>query len=103
MTKLVDLAKVFANYKIFPCNCFGDGTPVRVFQQMYPNDHYSKEVELFFLQQDYESVRRGADLPYKVQPRFFAFLCKGRHCSITGMGQIAFRRSLRSNGASVLS
>ncbi len=64
MTKIEKLAQLFAKYKIYPERCYHENTPVRVFQRVFPNNHYSKDLETFLSYQNYEPTKRGADLPF---------------------------------------
>lgn len=64
MQNLEVLAKTFADYKIIPKNCYVDNSPVRVFQRLFPDDHYAKDIERFIFYNNYERLRRGSDLPW---------------------------------------
>ena len=64
MVSIINLAKLFAEYKIYPRQLFSEDSPVRAFQRIYPDNHYSTQIEQFLAQQNYEPVRRGADLPW---------------------------------------
>ncbi len=61
---LDDLSRLYAKYKIYPGKRFHSTTPVRVFQDMRPQDHFAIEVERILRDQTYAPERRGADLPY---------------------------------------
>lgn len=61
--KIEDLAKIFAKYEIYPKNGYTRGTPARLFQEKYPENYYSKNLERFLRYQDYQ-VETGADLPW---------------------------------------
>lgn len=58
------LAKLFSKFKTYPLGKYGDKSPVRVFQKMYPDDHYSRDLEVFLHFQNYMPEQRGADLPW---------------------------------------
>lgn len=58
------VAKLFAKYKVCSKNCYGNDSPVKVFQKTYPDNHYSKELEVFLSYQDYLPTQRGADLSW---------------------------------------
>lgn len=64
MKKINELAQLFAKYKIYPKSCYNDCSPARVFQRMFPENHYSKDLETFLSCQNYKSTQRGADLPW---------------------------------------
>ena len=64
MTRIEKLARLFARYKIYSKNCYIDYSPARIFQKMFPEDHYSRDMEEFFSYQDCEPAQRGADLPW---------------------------------------
>jgi hypothetical protein len=64
MKKISELAKLFAEYKIYPQIRYNDCSPVGVLQKKYPGNHYSKDLELFLSYQNYKPTRRGADLPW---------------------------------------
>lgn len=64
MRKIAELAQLFAKYKIYPKKCYNDRSPTRVFQKMFPENHYSEDLETFLSHQNYEPTKRGADLPW---------------------------------------
>ncbi|MBS4031994.1 MAG: hypothetical protein KGZ63_11330 [Clostridiales bacterium] len=64
MNKLQELSVIFKNYKIFPLACYKNGAPLRRFQELYPADHYSSQIEAFMQYHDYPHVPRGSDLPW---------------------------------------
>ena len=64
MKKISELAQLFAKYKIYPQSCYNDCSPVRVFQGMFLENHYSKDLETFLYYQNYKPTQRGADLPW---------------------------------------
>ncbi|MFH1423497.1 MAG: hypothetical protein ABIG29_00885 [Candidatus Nealsonbacteria bacterium] len=64
MKKISELAKLFVEYKTYPQIRYNDCSPVRAFQRMFPENHYSKGLETFLSYQDYEPGQRGADLPW---------------------------------------
>lgn len=59
-----NLSHIFAEYKICANQLFKEDSPVRVFQRLYPNNHYSMQIEEFLKYHNYEPVRRGADLSW---------------------------------------
>lgn len=64
MEKIRELAKLFTEYKTYPQSCFSDSTPAKIFQRMFPENHYSTDLEKFLSYQNYEPTQRGADLPW---------------------------------------
>jgi len=64
MKKISELAQLFAKYKIYPQSCYNDCSPVRIFQGMFLENHYSKDLETFLYYQNYKPTQRGADLPW---------------------------------------
>ena len=62
--RIKKLAQLFAKYKVYPKSCYGYYSPVRAFQRIFPENHYSKELETLLSCQDYDPVQRGADLPW---------------------------------------
>lgn len=64
MEKMDKLAQLFAKYKIYSNVCYHGHSPVKVFQGMFPHDHYSQDLKAFLLYQNYEPEQRGADLPW---------------------------------------
>ncbi len=64
MKKINELAQLFARYKIYPRNCYNSRSPAMVFQRMFPENHYSKDLKTFLSYQDYKPTQRGADLPW---------------------------------------
>lgn len=64
MNVISDLSKMYSEYKIYPACTFYKGTPMKVFQEMYPSNYYSREINIFLQEHDYMPIRRGADLPW---------------------------------------
>lgn len=62
--RLEELAQLFARYQIYPMSCYGADSPVRVFQRMFPAEHYGRDLEILLRFQDYAPQQRGADLPF---------------------------------------
>jgi len=62
--KIELLSEIFSPYKIYPLLRYTEGSPVRNFQKLYPENYYSKAIEIFLSKHDYEPIRRGADLPW---------------------------------------
>ena len=58
------LAQLFPRFGTYPVSCYETNSPVRVFQKMFPDDHYSRDLETFLQFQDYTPEQRGADLPW---------------------------------------
>lgn len=54
----------FAQYKTYPLIRFIGDSPLRKFQELYPSNHYSIEIENFLAYHNYDPIRRGADLPW---------------------------------------
>ncbi|GEN36697.1 hypothetical protein [Aneurinibacillus danicus] len=64
MNKIEALARMFSMYSIYPASCYVDNSPVRIFQKMFPDNHYARDMELFLKEQQHNPQRRGADLPW---------------------------------------
>lgn len=64
MDRITQLTKIFADYQIYSKQLYLSNTPVRIFQQMYPLNHYSNQMETFLQHHNYTPVRRGTDLPW---------------------------------------
>jgi hypothetical protein len=64
MDDLKKLATLFNEYQIYPKSKYTPGTPLKEFQKLYPNNHYTLEIEQILNEQDYPSIKRGADLPW---------------------------------------
>jgi hypothetical protein len=64
MEKIIQLSKLFAEYQLYPNQCFSNDTPVKAFQRMYPDNSYAVQVDCFLKEHDYRPTRRGADLPW---------------------------------------
>lgn len=62
--RLEELARLFAGYRIYPASCYRADSPARVFQRMFPAEHYSRDIEILLRLQDYAPRQRGADLPF---------------------------------------
>ncbi|MBA4603423.1 hypothetical protein [Thermoactinomyces mirandus] len=62
--KIRKLAKLFAEHKTHPYERYRDNSPAIVFQKMFPDNHYSKDLNIFFHYQDYSTDQIGADLPW---------------------------------------
>lgn len=58
------LSKIYSKYRTYSLECYIEDSPVRVFQKLYPNNHYSQDIELFLAQHNYSATKRGADLPW---------------------------------------
>jgi hypothetical protein len=61
---ITKLAGIFKNYKTYPKECFGDGSPVQVFKKMFPDDPYARDLQAFISLQNYKPTQRGSDLPW---------------------------------------
>ncbi|MBU2633267.1 hypothetical protein KJ751_02055 [Patescibacteria group bacterium] len=68
--KIKQLAQIFAKYKICPQDCYDEFSSVRVFQKMFPDNYFSKDLETLISYQLYEPIQRGADLPWWGQKYF---------------------------------
>lgn len=55
---------IFKAYKTFPLGYYNSGTPLRRFQELYPTNHYSLQVEAFMQHHNYSPVQRGSDIPW---------------------------------------
>lgn len=64
MSVINELSKLYAEYKIYPAGTYHTGTPMQVFQELYPTDYYAREITVFLQEQVYMPFRRGADLPW---------------------------------------
>lgn len=62
--RIGNLASIFSKYRIYPKDRYGERSPVRVFQHMFPNNHFSNDVEVLLNYQDYQTNQIGADLPW---------------------------------------
>lgn len=62
--KIIELSLTFALHKTYPISKFVDDSPLRKFQELYPSNHYSIEIEKFLAYHSYSLIRRGADLPW---------------------------------------
>ena len=62
--KIEELAHLFTKFRIYSNKCYNDGSPVVIFQKMFPDDDYSQYLKTFLASQDYVHDRRGADLPW---------------------------------------
>jgi len=62
--KIEELAKLFSKFSIYSNRCYKDETPVKIFQKMFPDDHYSRDLRTLLDSQNYMPERRGADLPW---------------------------------------
>jgi len=61
---IIKLAKIFQEYKIYPNRKYKNNTPVHWFLQDFKEDSYTKDLKEFLKYQDYNTNRRGADLPW---------------------------------------
>ncbi len=64
MNQIIKLSNIFVPYKIYPASKCVSGSSLRCFQQLYPKNYYSLQVELFLHSHMYKPVQRGADLPW---------------------------------------
>lgn len=64
MNQLLKLAELFAEYKLYPSECFTNSSIAHIFQSTHSNDNYSKDLYKILLKQQYRPEQRGADLPY---------------------------------------
>ncbi|OCA85962.1 hypothetical protein A8F94_14035 [Bacillus sp. FJAT-27225] len=64
MDTILSLAKAFSGYKIYPKEKFTSGTPVAVFQHLYPSNYFTRDVKAMLNHQNYPSIKKGADLPW---------------------------------------
>lgn len=60
------LAELYASYKIYPKSRYTEQTPIGIFEQapLLQKDHYLIKLANFLDKNNYEPIRRGADLPY---------------------------------------
>lgn len=64
MNIISKLSSIYSEYKIFPLSTFHQSTPLKVFQAMFPENYYIKDMDIFLMEHDYNKIRRGADLPW---------------------------------------
>lgn len=76
-----ELAALFAKYKTHPKSRFDGTSAARVFQKMFPNNHYSKDIGTFLQAQNYKPAQRGADMPWWGL-NFFTDLPKRKVCIV---------------------
>lgn len=62
--KIEELAQLFAKHKTYSHKCYGSHSPVEIFQRMFPDDPYGRDLKTFLACQNYVPERRGADLPW---------------------------------------
>lgn len=62
--KIIKLSEIFSEYNIYQLKSYSENTPVRVFQKLFPNHYYSKDIKEFLSLHNYKSLKRGADLPW---------------------------------------
>jgi len=58
------LFELFALYNIYPKKCYTEFSPVKIFQKLYPNNYFCKDLDDLIAKQNFESTQRGADLPW---------------------------------------
>ena len=90
----MELSKLYSEYKIYPQNAFHTGTPVRVFQDMLPDNYFSKDINAFLEYHNYKATKRGADLPWWGEKYFI--------CGNDKKYMIVSRDSLSPNAGSVV-
>ena len=61
---LMELSNIFVPYKIYPAGKYTPHSPLRCFQQLYPENYYSSQIESFLSIHKYSPTQRGADLPW---------------------------------------
>lgn len=59
-----DLSLIYSKYNIYPYSSFSKGTPVQLFRDMFPENHYARDLSIFLNYQKYAPKQRGADLPW---------------------------------------
>lgn len=64
MKIISELSSIYSEYKIFPLDTFRQNTPLKVFETMFPENYYKKDMDAFLLKHDFRAIRRGADLPW---------------------------------------
>jgi len=64
MNQILKLAEIFAEYKLYPSECFDNTSIAHIFQSTHSTDNYSKDLHKILLMQQYKPEQRGADLPY---------------------------------------
>ncbi|MDD4333419.1 MAG: hypothetical protein PHT51_04890 [Patescibacteria group bacterium] len=62
--KKKELFKLFSYYKIYPKECYKEHSPVKVFQKLYPDNYFSKDLDELLKFHNYKQTKRGADLPW---------------------------------------
>ena len=61
---ILKLSELFKEYNIYPLKSYSENTPIRVFQELFPDHYYSKDIEKFLSLHKYKSLKRGSDLPW---------------------------------------
>ena len=64
MRRLEVLSELYAEYNIFSEECYGLGSPVKEYMQMYPKHYYCQDIIKFLKHHKYNPEKRGADLPW---------------------------------------
>ena len=58
------LYEIFKEYNIYPQDKFIKGTAIRVFEELYPDNHYTKDFKELLKKQETKPTQRGADLSW---------------------------------------
>lgn len=58
------LSEAFSKYYLFPSSCYIGGRPLRVFQELYPQNYYLVQVDQFLFNHQYPPKQRGSDMPW---------------------------------------
>jgi hypothetical protein len=64
MSRISSLGELFAEYKVYPNECFPETSTVRKFQKTHPWDPYAQDLNKLLPLQQYNPQQRGADLPW---------------------------------------
>jgi len=64
MENINELAQLFVEYNIYPQSCYKPNSTAIIFQNKFPDNHYSKHLKVFLSHQECKSTQRGADLPW---------------------------------------
>jgi hypothetical protein len=64
MKEINKLANLFAEYRIYPREKYGNRSAISVFHNMYPDNYYSEASRFLIDKQNYNPEQRGADLPW---------------------------------------
>ena len=58
------LSEAFSKYFLFPSSCYSVGSPLRFFQELYPQNYYSVQAGQLLISHLYPPTQRGSDMPW---------------------------------------